>query len=177
MVTHLLFISGKTEEHGSSLDGKQGRQARLKPTWNTGFLWTCALSLSLHALPLCRFPCHSQVSLSSSQKTKSLALFLPLLPPWHLPEAFELLGKQAHCLVLHDISPLASCGICVWKEKRKKSDSLNGSSPSLRPSGILITKACCSLLSRVWTDSFILLKELRGQLSLLEPPFTQNNFF
>ena len=62
MVTHLLFISGKTEEHGSSLDGKQGRQARLKPTWNTGFLWTCALSLCMlfhfavfHAILRCHF--------------------------------------------------------------------------------------------------------------------------
>ena len=69
MVTHLLFISGKTEEHGSCLDGKQGRQARLKATWNTE-LFADLGALSRHALPLRHFPCRSQVSLSGSQKTK-----------------------------------------------------------------------------------------------------------
>lgn len=52
MVTHLLFISGKTEEHGSCLDGKQGRQARLKATWNTE-LFVDLGALSLHKLFHC----------------------------------------------------------------------------------------------------------------------------
>lgn len=162
MVTHLLFISGKTEEHGSCLDEMWG-QARLEGPVNTE-LFVDLGALSLHKPFHCAYfmplSCHF-LALRRLKGELWLCLLclhgicLKLLTYWESRRTAWSFRHFCTCFLRY---------LLLKGKERKGVDSFNGSSP-LRPLWNLITKACCSFCQECGLVS-LSLKELRGgQLS------------
>ena len=126
----------------------------------------CSLWVPM-SFPFVPFHWHSQMSLSGSQKINSLLLCFGFASLAYMTSACcpWVAGKLG--ALLGDPLPLAASSGCSWKEKRARKRVIYFMDLApLWPNEILFS------LSRVWTDWFIL-----GQLSFLEPSFTQNNFF
>lgn len=144
--------------------------------WNTDFTYGPVLPHNPHALSLCpsSLP-FSDVTFQFSEDTKFIfvVLILSFLLSWCLPDAFVFLENQDTAWFSYDPPPPASSSVHFWKEKRERKRMIYFMDwPPLRSSRILIIKAWHGNLSRVWNDWCIL-----RQLSLLEPPFAQNNLF
>lgn len=154
-------------------------------TWKTGqtethvehgvYLWVCAPS---HPHALCLRPSplsFSDVTFQFEDKkffcSFGFPSFVSVVSTWCL-WAPRKPGALPGSLVplLHWFLPASTFERKRERERKRMIYLMDH--PPLRPNRILIIKAWYSNPSRVWTDWLIL-----GQLSLLEPPFAENNFF
>lgn len=173
-VIHLLFTHGEIQGPGGHLAGKHGRQTRRRPMWNTEFTYGPVLPHNSHDLSLCPSLLPSSdvtFQFSDDKKFIFVVLVLSLLLSW-CSRCLCVPRKPEHCLVLIWPSSTGFFQYLLWKGKERKRMIYFMYWPPLRPSRILIVEAWYGNLSKVWTDQYIL-----HQLSLLEPPFAQNNFF